>query len=502
MSRTGCWRWNSLSLFFGLSVLIILTGCGGGGGSEGSNTSSPTSYTVSATAGVGGTISPTSISVNSGGVATFTVTANNTYIIQSVTGCAGSLSGNTFTTGAINGNCTVTASFDLKTYSVTATASKGGSITPGSSMVKHGNSASFALSTEPGYSIDTVNGCNGTLNGNVYTTGAVTDICEVKASFKVSLLPPQNLTVNVGNAELTLSWDNDTIATSYNLYYDTKPNIDPSNYLATNTGKLISNVKSPYKLSGLNNDTMYYAVVTSLVGTARSNASNEVSATPIVPIFTGKLNDTGTSMCGNDTRNDLGCSVPNYVGQDAEYGRDSLARLGKLTKVGGGAAGFDFTKLDSDGKEQPHDSTNWTCVKDNHSGLIWEEKTRDGGLRDQSNTYSWFDPNLPKDNGFQNGGLCTGSSCDTHAFMTEVNKQGLCGAKDWRVPTTKELFSLFNNRQAPTIDTDYFPNTPSSYFWTSNTFYARAYRVNFQWLGVDAYGTNSPHHVRLVRAGQ
>ncbi|MGH8299087.1 MAG: kelch repeat-containing protein [Steroidobacteraceae bacterium] len=49
--------------------------------------------------------------VNAGGTTTFTVTPKSGYIITGVIGCDGTLSGNSYTTGAINANCTVTASF-------------------------------------------------------------------------------------------------------------------------------------------------------------------------------------------------------------------------------------------------------------------------------------------------------------------------------------------------------------------------------------------------------
>jgi len=88
---------------------VLATACGGGGGSGGSPP--VTTYTVSATAGTGGTISPSSTTVNAGGTTTFTVTPNNGYVISSVTGCGGSLSGNTYTTMTTNASCTVTASF-------------------------------------------------------------------------------------------------------------------------------------------------------------------------------------------------------------------------------------------------------------------------------------------------------------------------------------------------------------------------------------------------------
>lgn len=68
-------------------------------------------HTVTATAGTGGTITPSSATVNDGSTTSFTVTPDVGYAIGSVTGCGGTLSGSTYTTGAITADCTVTASF-------------------------------------------------------------------------------------------------------------------------------------------------------------------------------------------------------------------------------------------------------------------------------------------------------------------------------------------------------------------------------------------------------
>ena len=86
---------------------VLATACGGGGGS----TPPVTTYAASATAGTGGSISPSSAMVDAGGTTTFTVTPNSGYVISSVTGCGGSLSGNTYTTGTVSANCALTASF-------------------------------------------------------------------------------------------------------------------------------------------------------------------------------------------------------------------------------------------------------------------------------------------------------------------------------------------------------------------------------------------------------
>ena len=68
-------------------------------------------YTVSTSAGANGTLDPSSRLVSSGTTTTFTVTPSSGYHIGTVSGCGGSLVGTTYTTGAVTGDCTVTASF-------------------------------------------------------------------------------------------------------------------------------------------------------------------------------------------------------------------------------------------------------------------------------------------------------------------------------------------------------------------------------------------------------
>lgn len=111
---------------------------------------------------------------------------------------------------------------------------------------------------------------------------------------------------------------------------------------------------------------------------------------------TGKLNDTGITRCGDYAyrtgggtggwgevpafaaavsgsgthNNDLDCNGvdpqgdPIPPGQDTEHGRDALAAVAALVKVGGGHAGFDFTKIDRNGNGLPASATDWACVRD------------------------------------------------------------------------------------------------------------------------------------------
>lgn len=143
-----------------------------------------TSILVTAEAGTGGSISPTRIWVVSGAIAAFVVTPDSGYRIAEVSGCNGSLSGNTYTTGAISAECVVRASFALRErITVTAVASAGGSITPTSQTVYVGDTARFAIRPNAGYRIESVTGCNGSLAGETYTTGPISQACTVNASF-------------------------------------------------------------------------------------------------------------------------------------------------------------------------------------------------------------------------------------------------------------------------------------------------------------------------------
>ena len=170
-----------------IQALIIAYLCSAlvacGGGSSSASTTAVTAYTITTTASTGGSVTPGSTTVNSGQTAKFTVSASNGYTVQSVTGCGGTLSGNTYITGPVTVNCTVNASFMPITYAVTANAGPGGTITPPSTTVNSGQTDKFTVSASNGYTVQSVTGCGGTLSGNTYITGPVTANCTVNASF-------------------------------------------------------------------------------------------------------------------------------------------------------------------------------------------------------------------------------------------------------------------------------------------------------------------------------
>ena len=222
------------------------------------------------------------------------------------------------------------------------------------------------------------------------------------------------------------------------------------------------------------------------------------------------LNDTGITQCADGSSNNVACNNASFPRQDAETGRDAQPGL---SKAGAGPAGFDFTKLDSSGNPLADSAPSWDCVRDNVTGLIWEIKTDDGGLRDKDWTYTWYNPD-PNTNGGSagstGGATCGGflsNQCNTQAYAAAVNAltPKLCGFNDWRMPTREELRTIVNSSTFnPAIATGYFPWTVSNWYWSASPWALStgdAWIVNFNDGSFKADNKGYFFAVRLVRGG-
>ena len=117
-------------------------------------------------------------------------------------------------------------------------------------------------------------------------------------------------------------------------------------------------------------------------------------------------------------------------------------------------------------------------VTDNRTGLMW--------LKDANN--------------YNSGALQTWeealSGCESFSYV---------GYSDWRLPNRRELFSIVKfEGSAPFIDTTYFLNTSSYYYWTSTTFVpntTRALVVVFSNGTVCTGFKPYAYYVRPVRGG-
>ncbi|MBS4096312.1 MAG: DUF1566 domain-containing protein [Sulfuricella sp.] len=218
---------------------------------------------------------------------------------------------------------------------------------------------------------------------------------------------------------------------------------------------------------------------------------------------TGLLNDTGQTSCYDASNAAVACDSAGVGSdggvnprQDARFGRDAKAAAGTLTKIGGGAAGFDFTKIcwngdaegsgtctgtlvaNTGGTASGTPSTDWACTKDNVTNLIWSLQSGWGNW-----TYA------------------------TTTYPTAMNGTSRCGFNSgWRAPTRRELLSIVHHGASnPAIDASYFPATVNDYYWSSDIYVpapAVVWDVDFSIGFTFAYNKAFTYYVRLVRSGQ
>lgn len=350
------------------------------------------------------------------------------------------------------------------------------------------------------------------------------DIDVIQSPYRVGLV----LGVTAGNSLAIIEWDWFELGVqNLRLYYAEESGLTIDNYSMLSGSGMVSleGVQNLFILDGLVNGRTYYFKLAADAADGATIVSSVVNAQPYAAVAaTGKLNDTGITWGGNyPSGNNTNCIGETIAEQDCSQGRDADPATNSNAD---GHAGFSFTKLDTNGNNLPASATDWSCVKDDVTGLIWEVKVGgngivgDEGLHDADDSYNWYNTD-PATNGGSNGSanydgaICHGynsadpaSYCNTQAYVTRVNAVGLCGHHDWRLPDRFELRSIVDlSLYDPAIDTDWFPNAASNWFWSASPgahYYNSAWYVDFYGGGAGRAGRYGIYHshMRLVRGGQ
>ena len=123
----------------------------------------------------------------------------------------------------------------------------------------------------------------------------------------------------------------------------------------------------------------------------------------------------------------------------------------------------------------------------------------DGTATDKQTGLTWMRCSIGQT---WHAGGCIGSPSahNWQQALSLAKEHAFAGKKSWRLPNLKELNSIVEvSCVAPAINTELFPNTHNSSYWTSSPFSSNAWVIYSNGLsGVNH--TNSNGNVRLVRS--
>ena len=172
----------------------------------------PDSFGITVSAGAHGSISPTTSNVDFGTSPSYTITPDTGYVISDVIvdGVSqGAISSYTFS--SVSDSHTISATFAIRTFSMTVTSGSGGSISPGTSSANYGTNKAYTITPRTGYSVSNVL-VDGVSVGAVtsYTFSNITATHTISATFAITTnritvtqgangtISPSSLDVNYG----------------------------------------------------------------------------------------------------------------------------------------------------------------------------------------------------------------------------------------------------------------------------------------------------------------
>ena len=263
-------------------------------------------YTLIASTGGNGTITPTNVTVNAGDNQTFTIVPNSGYEIDYVTDNAidvtASVQNNSYTLTNINADHTIFVAFvsttpQVETYTLTATTDGNGTVTPTNVTVNAGDNQTFTITPNAGYEInyvmDNAVDVTASVQNNSYTLTNIMANHSIFVAFAQTTpqvdtytltattdgngtVTPANITVNAG--------DNQTFTITPNANYEllslTDNGTDVTSAVANNTYTL-TNIQSDHALYATFQETTIPVETYTVTVVIDGNNDNDVTVTPM-----------------------------------------------------------------------------------------------------------------------------------------------------------------------------------------------------------------------------
>lgn len=194
-----------------------------------------------------------------------------------------------------------------------------------------------------------------------------------------------------------------------------------------------------------------------------------VSATPVdvTVVQEGKtmpIPATGQTTCYDADGKQIS---PCPKSGEAFYGQDGCYQINPMS----------YTKLDSNGHDVADDTVSWQTVRDNVTGLIWDNQNPSPVVK----------------------------RTDIEDIIKSMNDSKYGGFIDWRLPTINELYSIVTYEipfTSPLVNRKYFENTIPSVYWSSTQLANNVHQswgLNFIIGWANVYPEESRCYVRAVR---
>jgi len=202
---------------------------------------------------------------------------------------------------------------------------------------------------------------------------------------------PMFLRATPGSSSVTLNWDAILGATSYNVYYSTQPGLTKANYVALGAGKVAGILSPTYTVTGLDSNSAYYFIVTTVDGSGEGPESRQASTVLFsAPSWTSVGGLTAVDMPS------VAADRTNSNNAYASGGNNTYATTNgglNWTPLAGVIAGAEIRSLAAHGGTVFGTSRTGTVYRSTNSGAAWTSVV--SGTSGQFQQAIAIDPTIP-----------------------------------------------------------------------------------------------------------